>query len=106
MLTDLQGKKVDFAKYRGKYVFIDLWASWCIPCIKEIPHLKQLEKDLQNKDVGFLVFTLSAVRTTGQFGILGAAAFFWGCLADLTLSPALLSFLKPLGKEHEPQVRA
>jgi len=56
--------------------------------------------------LGFLVFTLSAVRTTGQFGILGAAAFFWGCLADLTLSPALLSFLKPLGKEHEPQVRA
>lgn len=58
VLTDLQGKKVDFAKYRGKYVFIDLWASWCIPCIKEIPHLKQLEKDLQNKDVVFLSISI------------------------------------------------
>ena len=42
----------------GKYVFIDLWASWCIPCIKEIPHLKQLEKDLQNKDVVFLSISI------------------------------------------------
>ena len=58
VLADLQGKKVDFAKYRGKYVFIDLWASWCIPCIKEIPHLKQLEKDLQNKDVVFLSISI------------------------------------------------
>lgn len=58
VLSDLQGKKVDFAKYRGKYVFIDLWASWCIPCIKEIPHLKQLEKDLQNKDVVFLSISI------------------------------------------------
>lgn len=58
VLTDLQGKKVDFAKYRGKYVFIDLWASWCIPCIKEIPHLKQLEKELQNKDVVFLSISI------------------------------------------------
>lgn len=58
VLTDLQGKKVDFAKYCGKYVFIDLWASWCIPCIKEIPHLKQLEKDLQNKDVVFLSISI------------------------------------------------
>ena len=58
VLTDLQGKKVDFAKYRGKYVFVDLWASWCIPCIKEIPHLKQLEKELQNKDVVFLSISI------------------------------------------------
>jgi predicted RND superfamily exporter protein len=50
--------------------------------------------------VGFLVFTLSTVRSSGQFGVLGAAAFFWGCLADLTLSPALVSVLKPLGRER------
>ncbi len=53
-LYDLQGNKVDFAKFRGKYVYIDLWASWCVPCIREIPHLKQLEKELQNPDVVFL----------------------------------------------------
>lgn len=55
---------------------------------------------------GFLVFTLSVVRTTGQFGILGAAAFFWGCLADLTLSPALVVLLKPLGRRSRHDSRA
>lgn len=58
VLEDLDGHKVDFAKYRGKYVYIDLWASWCVPCIKEIPHLKALERDLQNKDVVFLSISI------------------------------------------------
>lgn len=53
-LCDISGNKIDFAAFRGKYVYIDLWASWCVPCIKEIPHLKKLEEELQNKDVVFL----------------------------------------------------
>jgi len=57
-LYDLKGNKVDFSKYRGKYVYVDMWASWCIPCIKEIPHLKALEKELQNKDVMFLSISI------------------------------------------------
>ncbi len=57
-LYDLNGNKVDFAKFRGKYVYVDLWASWCVPCVKEIPHLKQLEKDLQNGDVVFLSISI------------------------------------------------
>lgn len=57
-LYDIDGNKVDFGKYRGKYVFIDMWASWCVPCIKEIPHLKTFEKDLQNKDVVFVSLSI------------------------------------------------
>lgn len=59
-LYDLQGNKVDFSKFRGKYVYVDMWASWCIPCIKEIPHLKALEKDLQNDDVVFLSISIDS----------------------------------------------
>ncbi len=59
-LIDLNGKKVDFAKFRGKYVYVDMWASWCVPCIKEIPHLKALEKDLQNQDVVFLSISIDS----------------------------------------------
>lgn len=59
-LIDLNGNKVDFAKFRGKYVYVDMWASWCVPCIKEIPHLKALEKDLQNQDVVFLSISIDS----------------------------------------------
>ena len=57
-LYDLKGNKVDFSKYRGKYVYIDMWASWCVPCIKEIPYLKALEKELQNDNVCFLSLSI------------------------------------------------
>lgn len=46
--------------------------------------------------LGFCVFTLSAIRTSSQFGYLGAVAFCSALLADLMLSPALLVLLKPM----------
>ena len=53
-LVDVNGKAVDFSQFKGKYVYIDMWASWCGPCCKEVPHLQQLEKELNNDNVVFV----------------------------------------------------
>ncbi len=53
-LIDADGNEVSLAKFKGKYVYIDLWASWCVPCVKEVPFLQELEKSLQNQDVVFV----------------------------------------------------
>ena len=53
-LVDADGKAVDFSQFKGKYVYIDMWASWCGPCCKEVPFLKQLEKELKNDNVVFV----------------------------------------------------
>ena len=40
--------------YKGKYVYLDIWATWCAPCKAEIPFLKQLEKDFHGRNIEFI----------------------------------------------------
>lgn len=49
-----QGDIVKLSDFRGKYTYIDLWATWCGPCIKEIPSLQKLEKDYRGKNIQFV----------------------------------------------------
>jgi thiol-disulfide isomerase/thioredoxin len=41
-LPDLNGKDVSLSQFRGRPVLVNLWASWCAPCVKEFPSLKGL----------------------------------------------------------------
>lgn len=61
-LTDTEGNVVPFSKFLGKWVYIDLWASWCGPCVREIPHLKELEKTLEGSPVTFVSISLDTSR--------------------------------------------
>lgn len=45
-----EGKELTLSDFRGKYVFIDFWASWCAPCRREIPYLKEALAYSENSD--------------------------------------------------------
>ena len=60
VLKDSKGNVVDFSTFRGKYVYIDMWASWCVPCLREVPVLQQLEKTLKNDKVVFVSISIDA----------------------------------------------
>jgi peroxiredoxin len=51
---DVGGKTVSLADFRGKFVYIDVWATWCAPCKAELPHLKDLEAAYQHKNIQFV----------------------------------------------------
>ena len=62
ILKDVNGNVVDFSTFRGKYVYIDMWASWCAPCLKEVPALQQLEKELNNEKVAFVSISIDSTE--------------------------------------------
>jgi thiol-disulfide isomerase/thioredoxin len=48
------GEKVSLSSLKGKVVYVDVWATWCGPCRREIPDLQQMEHDYAGKDVVFV----------------------------------------------------
>lgn len=50
-LQDMQGKTHRLSDYRGKWVLVNFWATWCPPCLHELPELDALHKAHQNQDL-------------------------------------------------------
>lgn len=58
--------KLNFKDTKGKVVFVNFWATWCPPCIAEMPSIQALYKDYKN-DVVFLFVTNDAFKTVEKF---------------------------------------
>ncbi|TXH23012.1 MAG: TlpA family protein disulfide reductase [Chitinophagaceae bacterium] len=65
-LKDRNGNEVALSNFKGKNIYIDLWASWCIPCIQEIPNLHQLEEEYKDKNIVFLSISIDEDKTAWQ----------------------------------------
>lgn len=53
-----KGGKTKLSSFKGKYVYIDVWATWCAPCRAEIPYLKELEKEFHGKNIEFISLSI------------------------------------------------
>ena len=51
-LTDTQGHRHQLAGYKGRWVVMNFWATWCVPCIQEIPELARFARE--HKDVAMI----------------------------------------------------
>ena len=61
-LKDTSGKMIKLSSFRGKYVLVDFWASWCGPCRKALPLVKKANEEFKNK--GLQVIGVSVDKKT------------------------------------------
>lgn len=88
---DLEGNPVKLSDYKGKRILLNFWATWCRPCIEEMPSLLKAQEILENENYVFLLatdqsidkiksfkekkgFEFTFIRYTGAFSDLGIKA--------------------------------
>ena len=59
---DVNGNKVSLDDLKGKYVYVDVWATWCGPCKREIPFLKELDTEYKNKDLAIVSLSIDRME--------------------------------------------
>jgi thiol-disulfide isomerase/thioredoxin len=96
MFQDGEGKPLTLAAWKGRVVLVNLWATWCAPCRKEMPVLAALQAKLGSKD--FEVVAISVDRK----GVEASSAFLKETGADglklyVEPSAAILNSLQALG---------
>jgi len=60
-IVDLDGKEISLKDYRGKLVLVNIWATWCAPCVKEFPSMKRLVQKFPN-DLAILAVSYDRQR--------------------------------------------
>ena len=63
-LYDLDDAPVEFSRFRGKTVFLNVWATWCPPCVQEMPSIAKLASNPNLKDVAFVCVSVDDSSAT------------------------------------------
>jgi thiol-disulfide isomerase/thioredoxin len=74
-LTDMDGEQHTLDDYRGKVIMLNLWATWCPPCRREIPSMESIFQDLGDK--GFVVLAVNQFETPDHvFAYMGQLSVY------------------------------
>ncbi len=93
LFVDADGKPMRLSAFRGRAVVLNLWATWCGPCVKEMPTLAQLQRDYAGKPLAVVAVSMDNAAQTDQAKAFIAAHAPLGFYQDAKYG--FLSDLKP-----------
>lgn len=53
-LHSIEGNNISLSDLKGKYLYVDIWATWCRPCIQQLPAMKEMEAKYRGQNIEFL----------------------------------------------------
>lgn len=68
-LNDLAGKKQNLGQWKGKTLLVNFWATWCNPCVEEIPELSELQTTAASKNVQIIGIGLDSAANITEFAL-------------------------------------
>jgi peroxiredoxin len=75
---DINKEKVTLSDYKGKkYVLLHFWATWCTPCMKEIPAIKEISDQYKSKDLQIISIALPSSRYTNYLATINRLQMNW-----------------------------
>ena len=81
-LPDLDGKMVSLADYKGKVVFLNIWATWCLPCVEEMPSMEKLYQELKNEDFEILAVSIDVPGADAVIAFMKKHKLSFSALTD------------------------
>jgi thiol-disulfide isomerase/thioredoxin len=66
-LQTLGGETVSMSKFEGQVVFLNVWATWCKPCVAELPGIQRLSESFKDQPVAFLLVTEEEIDHVKKF---------------------------------------
>jgi len=61
VITDLEGERLDWSDLEGKAVFLNFWASWCGPCMAEMPSIIDSANHFKNEDIVYIIANTQSI---------------------------------------------
>jgi len=65
-LRTFDGKYLSLKEYRGKTIFLNFWASWCPPCVAEMPSIQSLYDKVASKDIRFVMVSVDQEKKAAE----------------------------------------